>query len=71
MAIVYYLLTRKEDYKDLGSHYFEQRQQEAIVRQAVRKLETLGFQVALSSLLTFYFPYDQASTVFKNHYCWA
>ncbi|MFC3249805.1 IS110 family transposase [Paenibacillus sepulcri] len=49
MTIVYYVLTRKEDYKDLGSHYFEQRQQEAIVRQAVRKLENLGFQVALSN----------------------
>jgi transposase len=49
MAIVYHLLTRKEDYKDLGSHYFEQRQQEAIVRQAVRRLENLGFQVALSA----------------------
>jgi transposase len=49
MTIVYYLLTRGEDYKDLGSHYFEQRQQEAIVRQAVRRLENLGFQVALST----------------------
>ncbi|MFC0334704.1 IS110 family transposase, partial [Paenibacillus sepulcri] len=49
MTIVYYVLTRKEDYKDLGSHYFEQRQQEAIVRQAIRKLENLGFQVALSN----------------------
>ncbi|SFE63539.1 Transposase, partial [Paenibacillus catalpae] len=49
MAIVYYLLTRKEDYKDLGSHYFEQRQQETIMKQAVRRLESLGFQVALSA----------------------
>ncbi|MFC3345320.1 hypothetical protein [Paenibacillus abyssi] len=49
MGIVYYLLTRKEDYKDLGSHYFEQRQQEAIVRQALRKLENLSFQAALSA----------------------
>ncbi|MCZ8524142.1 MULTISPECIES: IS110 family RNA-guided transposase [Paenibacillus] len=49
MIIAYHLLTRKEDYKDLGSHYFEQRQQESIVRQAVRRLENLGFQVALSS----------------------
>ncbi|TCM84862.1 transposase, partial [Paenibacillus sp. BK033] len=46
MAIVYYLLTRNEDYRDLGSHYFEQRQQEAIMKQAVRRLESLGFQVA-------------------------
>ncbi|MGE7828247.1 hypothetical protein [Paenibacillus sp. NPDC093718] len=49
MAIVYHILTRKEDYKDLGKHYFEQRQQEAIVRQAVRKLENLGLQVAVSA----------------------
>ncbi|MFC3254382.1 IS110 family transposase [Paenibacillus sepulcri] len=49
MIIAYHLLARKEDYKDLGSHYFEQRQQDAIVRQAVRKLENLGFQVALSN----------------------
>jgi transposase len=49
MTIVYHLLTRGEDYKDLGSHYFEQRQQEAIVKQAVRRLENLGFQVALST----------------------
>jgi hypothetical protein len=49
MAIVYYLLTRREDYQDLGSHYFEQRQQETIVRQAVRRLENLGFQVVLSA----------------------
>lgn len=49
MTIVYHLLTRGEDYKDLGSHYFEKRQQEAIVKQAVRRLENLGFQVALSA----------------------
>lgn len=49
MIIAYHLLARKEGYKDLGSHYFEQRQQEVIVRQAVRKLENLGFQVTLSN----------------------
>ncbi|QYR20294.1 IS110 family transposase [Paenibacillus sp. sptzw28] len=49
MTITYHLLTRKEDYKDLGSHYFEHRQQEAIMKQAVRRLENLGFQVALST----------------------
>jgi hypothetical protein len=28
MIIAYYLITRGEDYKDLGSNYFEKRQQE-------------------------------------------
>ncbi|MFC6233083.1 transposase [Paenibacillus allorhizosphaerae] len=49
MTIVYHLLTRGEDYKDLGGNYFEKRQQVAIVKQAVRKLENLGFQVALTA----------------------
>uniref|UniRef100_UPI001C402086 transposase n=1 Tax=Paenibacillus allorhizosphaerae TaxID=2849866 RepID=UPI001C402086 len=49
MTIVYHLLTRGEDYKDLGSHYFEERQKEAIMKQAVRRLENLGFQVALTA----------------------
>ncbi|MFK7693540.1 IS110 family transposase [Paenibacillus sp. HJGM_3] len=49
MTIVYYLLTRQEDYKDLGSDYFEKRHQDAIVRQTVRKLENLGFTVTLAT----------------------
>ncbi|MFC6233201.1 transposase [Paenibacillus allorhizosphaerae] len=52
MAIVYDVLTRKEGYKDLGSHYFEQRQQEALMKQAARRLESLGFQVTLSSAVS-------------------
>lgn len=48
MTIAYYLLTRQEDYRDLGSDYFEKRHQDAIVRQTVRKLENLGFTVTLA-----------------------
>jgi transposase len=33
MSMVYHLLSRGEDYKDLGGQYFEKRQQEAIVKQ--------------------------------------
>ncbi|TNJ60811.1 IS110 family transposase, partial [Paenibacillus hemerocallicola] len=36
MTITYYLLTRQEEYRDLGSDYFEKRHQDAIVRQTVR-----------------------------------
>lgn len=49
MTITYHLITRGEDYKDLGAHYFEKRQQDAIVRQSVRKLENLGFTVTLAA----------------------
>ena len=49
MTIAYHLLTRQEDYKDLGSDYFEKRHQDAIVKQTVRKLENLGFTVTLAT----------------------
>jgi transposase len=49
MTIAYHLLTRGEDYRDLGANYFETRQQDIIVKQSVRKLENLGFTVTLST----------------------
>jgi transposase len=49
MTIAYHLLTRQEDYKDLGSDYFEKRHRDAIVKQTVRKLENLGFTVTLAT----------------------
>ena len=47
LVIIYYLLTRKEDYKELGSQYFEKDKQEQKKKQAVRALEKLGFQVTI------------------------
>ncbi|AFC28183.1 transposase IS116/IS110/IS902 family protein [Paenibacillus mucilaginosus 3016] len=49
MTIAYHLITRQEDYTDLGSDYFEKRKQDAIVRQTVRKLENLGYSVTLAT----------------------
>ncbi|MBP1967134.1 IS110 family transposase [Paenibacillus aceris] len=49
MKIAYHLLTRSEDYRDLGADYFEKRQQDVIVKQSIRKLENLGFTVTISA----------------------
>ncbi|SDP24707.1 Transposase, partial [Paenibacillus sp. yr247] len=49
MKIAYHLLTRNEDYRDLGADYFEKRQQDVIVKQSVRRLESLGFTVTISA----------------------
>jgi transposase len=49
MKIAYHLLTRNEDYRDLGADYFEKRQQDVIVKQSIRKLENLGFTVTIAS----------------------
>jgi len=43
----YYMITRQEDYKDLGVNYFDKRNKEAVKRRAVKRLEQLGFQVEL------------------------
>jgi transposase len=43
----YYLITRQRDYQDLGANYFDERNQQAVMRRAVKRLEQLGFQVQL------------------------
>jgi transposase len=48
LTISYYLLTRHTTYQDLGPNYFDERDREGVKRRAVRRLEQLGYQVALS-----------------------
>jgi transposase len=48
LTISYYLLTRHTMYADLGPNYFDERDREGVKRRAVRRLEQLGYQVALS-----------------------
>jgi transposase len=47
LTIVYTLLTRKQPYQDLGTAYFDQREQHRVERRLVRRLERLGYEVAL------------------------
>ncbi len=47
MTIVFHLMTKKETYKELGADYFDKRREEVIVKQSVRRLESLGFTVSL------------------------
>jgi transposase len=47
----YYLITRGQDYADLGANYFDERNKEMVKRQAVKRLEKLGFQVELRTVV--------------------
>ena len=47
LVIIYHLLTRKEDYKELGFQHFEKEKEEQKKKQAVKELEKLGFQVTI------------------------
>jgi hypothetical protein len=45
-----HLLRDHTDYRDLGSTYFETRDQEQLRSSAVRRLESLGYQVTLEEV---------------------
>lgn len=47
LIMAYYVLTRKEEYRELGGNYFDERERQAVERRLVRRLECLGYQVSL------------------------
>jgi transposase len=50
LVAAYHLLTRSEPYADLGGDYFDRRDQQAVERRLVRRLEALGNKVTLEKV---------------------
>jgi transposase len=48
LVIVYHLITRETEYEDLGPTYYDQRDRVVVERRLVRRLEQLGYSVALT-----------------------
>ncbi|BCG56915.1 hypothetical protein PUR_03400 [Paenibacillus sp. URB8-2] len=48
LTIVYILLTRKQEYKELGFDYFDQRNRDMVMNRSIKRLESLGYQVNLT-----------------------
>ena len=48
LEIAYYVLTREEDYRDLGANYFDERDRQAVTHRMVRRLQNLGYEVTLT-----------------------
>ena len=46
----YFMLKRHEPYQDLGSDYFDQRRQRAVVNRMVRRIKKLGYDVELTAI---------------------
>jgi hypothetical protein len=46
LIIVSALLTRREPYQDLGTAYFDKREQHRVQQRLVHRLERLGYQVS-------------------------
>ncbi len=49
VVIIYHLLTRQEPYRELGGNYFDERKRDSVTNRLVRRLEKLGYQVALDA----------------------
>jgi hypothetical protein len=49
LVMAYHIIQRQEPYLELGSNYFDQRRPELTAQRLVKRLEKLGYQVALQS----------------------
>lgn len=47
LVIIYHVLSRGEEYKELGGDYFSKLDQESVKRRALRQLASLGYRVEL------------------------
>lgn len=47
LVIAFHLLTRKEEYRELGTNYFDERQRQRVERRLVHRLQGLGYEVVL------------------------
>jgi hypothetical protein len=50
LVIVYHVLSEEREYAELGGNYFDERDQEAVKRRCVHRLEQLGYEVSLQAL---------------------
>ena len=48
LVIIYHILRDKQPYRDLGADYFGNLDKERLTRQALRRLEALGYAVTLT-----------------------
>lgn len=47
LEIAYFVLRDAVAYEELGANYYDERKKEAVVRNAVKRLERLGYRVAV------------------------
>jgi len=47
LTIVYHMLQRRQAYIELGPTYYEARKKDVVVKQAIRRLESLGLEVTV------------------------
>jgi transposase len=53
LVMAYHMIKRNEPYHELGGNYFDNRRPEVTAKRLVKRLEQLGFSVALQQLVPF------------------
>lgn len=51
IVIIYHILKKRQPYIDLGADYFDRLKKDAVVKKAVKKLESLGYKVNLEEIV--------------------
>ena len=49
MEIAYYVLRDGVAYEELGANYYDEHKKDAVVRNAVKRLEQLGYKVTVEA----------------------
>lgn len=52
LIIVYHILKRKQPYIELGPTYYEEKKRNIIIRQSLKKLQSLGLKVTVESVVS-------------------
>jgi len=52
LMIAYYILKRRQPYIELGPTSYEERKRDTIIRQSIKKLESLGLKVTVESVVS-------------------
>jgi len=50
LVIAYYIIKRKEPYRELGSNHFDESDRRAVERRLIKRLERLGNQVTVEPM---------------------
>ena len=49
LVMTYHMLKKRESYKELGSDYFDQRKKDSVIKNSIKRLESLGLKVTVEA----------------------
>jgi len=49
LVMAYQMLKKRESYKELGSDYFDQRKKDSVIKNSIKRLESLGLKVTVEA----------------------